>query len=355
MNESGARAAPKLANRIRESGRRSSLVLRAVLQSSAADPYFGELMIRNLRKLFTLITFSLLAELSLFGQTDSPIKNVFWQPNDLQPGSVTFFTVELNREAAKVSGQFLGKELLFFYSGKAGVWYSLAGVDVETTPGTYDLRIRVALPGGRVARSVKPVEIGTVEFRTGDVNVPENFVKPDEASQKKIAADQRLKVRAFAHFIPTAQWSGNFIKPVEAPLTDSFGMTHIFNEELTSEHRGTDFPIKEGSPVMTSNSGTVVLARELFYEGNCVVLDHGQHFFTIYMHLSKIQVREGQKVRKRQPLGLSGATGRVTGPHLHMGVRWEGSYVDPTKLLALTLPETNKIVRTARTPSVRRR
>jgi hypothetical protein len=83
-----------------------------------------------------LITFSLLAVLSLFGQTESPIKNVFWQPNDLQPGSVTFFTVELNREAAKVSGQFLGKELLFFYSGKAGVWYSLAGVDVETTPGT---------------------------------------------------------------------------------------------------------------------------------------------------------------------------------------------------------------------------
>jgi murein DD-endopeptidase MepM/ murein hydrolase activator NlpD len=187
------------------------------------------------------------------------------------------------------------------------------------------------------------------------VNVPENFVNPDEASQKKIAADQRLKERAFAHFIPTAQWSGDFIKPVEAPSTDSFGMTHIFNEELTSEHRGTDFPIKEGSPVLASNSGTVVLARELFYEGNCVVLNHGQHFFTIYMHLSKIQVREGQKVRKRQRLGLSGATGRVTGPHVHMGVRWEGSYVDPTKLFVLTLPETDKVVRAADTPSVRRR
>jgi murein DD-endopeptidase MepM/ murein hydrolase activator NlpD len=232
-------------------------------------------MIRNLRKLFTLITLCVLAQLSLFGQTESAIKNVFWQPNELQPGSVTFFTVELNRAATKVSGQFLGKDLLFFfYSGKARVWYSLAGVDVETTPGTYDLRIRAALPGGRVARTVKPVEIGTVTFRTGDVNVPENFVKPDQASEKKVAADQRLKERTFAHFIATAQWSGDFIKPVEAPSTDSFGMTRIFNEELTSEHRGTDFPIKQGSPVMTSNSGTVVLARELFYEGNCVVVDH---------------------------------------------------------------------------------
>ena len=118
-------------------------------------------------KLFTLITVCVLAQPSLFAQTESSIKNVFWQPNDLQPGSVTFVRVELNRKATKVFGQFLGKDLLFFYSGKAGVWYSLAGVDVETMPGAYDLRIRVTLPGGQVARSVKPVEIGTVTFPGG--------------------------------------------------------------------------------------------------------------------------------------------------------------------------------------------
>jgi murein DD-endopeptidase MepM/ murein hydrolase activator NlpD len=83
-----------------------------------------------------------------------------------------------------------------------------------------------------------------------------------------------------------------------------------------------------------------VLARELFYEGNCVIIDHGQHFFTEYMHLSRIDVKTGERVKKGQRLGLTGSTGRVTGPHLHMGVRWETSYLDPTKLLALTLPET---------------
>ncbi|HEV2729024.1 MAG TPA: M23 family metallopeptidase [Terriglobales bacterium] len=93
---------------------------------------------------------------------------------------------------------------------------------------------------------------------------------------------------------------------------------------------GTDFPMQQGSPVMASNSGTVVLARELFYEGNCVVLGHGQHFFPIYMHLSKIQVRQGQKVQKRERLGLSGGTGRVTGPHLHMGVRWGAMLTPPS-------------------------
>ena len=150
-----------------------------------------------------------------------------------------------------------------------------------------------------------------------------------------------LKKRAYAHLLSAEQWSGDFVKPVAAPSTPSFGMTRIFNEELSSRHRGTDFPIKEGAPVAASNAGTVVLARELFYEGNCVIVDHGQRFFTIYMHLSKIDVKVGDRVKKEQRLGATGATGRVTGPHLHMGVRWNGAYLDPTKLVALTLPETH--------------
>jgi murein DD-endopeptidase MepM/ murein hydrolase activator NlpD len=310
-------------------------------------------MIRRPRSFFIVVTLFVLASSSLFGQTESAIRNVFWQPDELQSGSVIFFTVELNRDATKVSGKFLDKDLLFFRSEKPRVWYSLAGVDVETTPGTYDLSMRAVMRGGRAARTLKKVEVGAATFKTSDIDVPENFVNPDEASKKRIAAEQAVKERAYAHFIATPQWSGDFIKPVVAAPTDSFGMTHVLNEELTSEHRGTDFPIREGSPVSASNSGTVVLARDLFYEGDCVVLDHGQHFFTIYMHLAKIQVREGDKVRKGQRLGLSGATGRVTGPHLHMGVRWEGAYVDPTKLLALTLPETNRVVRRAATPSAR--
>ncbi len=182
------------------------------------------------------------------------------------------------------------------------------------------------------------MDINAADFGVGEANVPENFVEPDEASKRKIAADRILKNRAFSHLITTPQWSGDFVTPVQAKATKSFGMTRMFNEELTSTHRGTDFPINEGSPVVVSNSGTVVLASELFYEGNCVIVDHGQRFFTIYMHLSKIGVNVGDKLRKGERLGLSGQTGRVTGPHLHLGVRWNGAYLDPMKLLALTLP-----------------
>ena len=292
---------------------------------------------------FLHIALLALASLPSVAQKESAVKNVFWQPNDLQSGSVVFFGVELNRDATQVTGKFLGKELIFFRSEKPRIWYSLAGVDIDTVPAGYDLTIVATVSGGRPARAVKKVDVSTATFGTGSADVPENYVNPDEASRKKIAADEIFKQRAFKHLLRTPQWSGDFIKPVDASSTPSFGMTRLLNEELTSRHRGTDFPIKEGAPVSASNSGTVVLARELFYEGNCVIIDHGQHFFTEYMHLSKIDVKAGDRVKKGQRLGLTGATGRVTGPHLHMGVRWETSYIDPTKLLALTLPETQAV------------
>jgi murein DD-endopeptidase MepM/ murein hydrolase activator NlpD len=286
----------------------------------------------------------------MFSQSPAQgIKNVFWQPNELQQGSVAFITVDLERIPRRVTGKWIGKDLAFFKSGNPKIWYALTGADLETQPGTYDLTITAVMVGGRVIHSLKKVDIGAANFRSGAVDVPENFVEPDAASKKQIAADEALKNRAFSHLIAAPQWSGDFVTPVNAKPTDSFGMTRVFNEELTSTHRGTDFPVNEGAPVVVSNSGTVVLAKELFYEGNCVIVDHGQRFFTIYMHLSKMEVKAGKKLAKGERLGLSGQTGRVTGPHLHMGVRWNGAYLDPTKLLGLTLPNLGSEKRRAAT------
>src|ERR1700680_2469475 len=201
------------------------------------------------------------------------IKNVFWQPNELQQGSVAFITVELDRVPRRVTGKWIGKDLAFFKSDNPKIWYALAGADLETQPGTYDLTLTAVMIGRRVSH--KRVDIGAPNFRSGAVDVPENFVEPDAASKKQIAADEVLKNRAFSHLIAAPQWSGDFVTPVKAKPTDSFGMTRLFNEELTSTHRGTDFPVPEAAPVVVSNSGTAVLAKELFYEGNCVIVDHG--------------------------------------------------------------------------------
>ena len=104
-------------------------------------------------------------------------------------------------------------------------------------------------------------------------------------------------------------------------------------------HQGLDFAVPKGTPVSATNAGTVLLASPLYFEGNCVVLDHGQGLLTLYLHLSEIKVKPGERVQGGQEIGLSGGTGRATGPHLHLAVRWEGVYLNPATLLSLKLPE----------------
>lgn len=282
------------------------------------------------------------------------VKNVFWQPNDLQQGSPAFITVELLRPARRVTATWIGKTVTFFHTKNPRVWYALAGADLETQPGSYDLDITATLTNGRVARSSKQVNVAAGTFGAGDINVPENYVQPNEQEQKEIASDQKLKDRAFGHDTPRPLWSGNFVAPVTAKPTPSFGESRLLNEERTSTHRGTDYPVPEGTPVVAANSGTVVLATSLYYEGNCVVVDHGLKLFTIYMHLKQLDVHEGDEVNKGQRLGLSGATGRVTGPHVHLGVRWSGANLDPVKFLALTLPAVREQPAARRTRSSHR-
>jgi murein DD-endopeptidase MepM/ murein hydrolase activator NlpD len=272
--------------------------------------------------------------------TNAGIKDISWHPNDLKQGSPAFFTVELEHAARQVSATWIGKTVMFFHTNDPKVWYALAGDDMETQPGSFDLHVTAVLLSGKVVRSVKKVDVGAADFQTGSVDVPENYVEPNDEEKKQIAADEALKTRAFAHLIATPQWSGNFVPAVNAKATPSFGESRILNEEKSSLHRGTDFPAPEGTPVLAANSGTVVLATSMFYEGNCVIVDHGQRLFTIYMHLKQIDVHSGDMVEKGNRLGLSGATGRVTGPHMHLGVRWDGAYLDPVELLAMTLPKT---------------
>ena len=203
------------------------------------------------------------------------------------------------------------------------------------------LTLTATLVGGRLAHSTQQVTIAEGDFKTGDINVPENYVNPSDTEQKQIAEDEALKKRAYAHSAPHPLWSGDFIKPVNAASTPTFGESRILNEEKTSLHTGTDFPVHEGTAVVLSNSGTVVLVRDLFYEGNTVIVDHGLGLFTVYLHMSRIDVHEGDKLEKGAKLGLSGASGRVTGPHVHFGVRWSGVWLDPVQLLGLTLPQTS--------------
>jgi murein DD-endopeptidase MepM/ murein hydrolase activator NlpD len=259
----------------------------------------------------------------------------------LTPAAVVAGSPELIRvdagAAAGVEGEWLGRKLEFFRGSNGHTWFALAGVDVEAAAGPSKLHITARRSDRQPLDLGRTVEIHPAHYRTGSLTVAPKFVEPDAASLEQIKSEVELKTRIFAASAPQPLWSSNFHAPVAAPPTDSFGTRRMFNGKLASIHKGMDFHAASGTPVHAANSGVVVLARPLYYEGNCVVIDHGLGLYTISMHLSRIDVLEGQHVETGELVGLSGASGRVTGPHLHWAVRWRDAYLDPAKLLQLDL------------------
>jgi murein DD-endopeptidase MepM/ murein hydrolase activator NlpD len=258
----------------------------------------------------------------------------------LTPASVEAGSPELIRfdapASARPEGEWLGRKLQFFRARDERAWYALAGVDVEAQPGPSTLK--VVMDGTKGTTLQKQVTILPAHYRTGSLTVSPKFVEPGPEALKQIEAESQLKAKVFAASAGEPLWTGSFRAPVAAAPTDSFGTRRMFNGKLASIHKGMDFRAPMGTVVRAGNSGVVVLARPLYYEGNCVVIDHGLGVFTLSMHFSRIDVKEGQRVAQGERLGLSGATGRVTGPHLHWAVRWQEAYLDPAKLLRLDLP-----------------
>jgi len=296
-------------------------------------------------------------------------------PAEVEAGSPMLIRVDMNgTHRGGVQGEWMGHTLQFFEASRpslssasrrgssgrnssrgdfaAGVaatasdkhssWYALAGVDVEAPVGPSTLHITVTDENGRGDEMERAVPIRATHYRTGALTVAPGFVEPDARAQQRIARERALKERTFSTSSPMPLWSGGFRAPVVAAPTDSFGTRRVFNGKLASIHKGMDFRARSGTPVRAANAGVVVLAQPLYFEGNCVVIDHGLGLFTLSMHLSRTDVEEGQHLKAGEQIGLSGATGRATGAHLHWAVRWQSAYLDPAKLMQLKLPETEQ-------------
>lgn len=289
----------------------------------------------GLRALRGILLFvGLLAVLLTAARAQSPA--VTLTPAVVVAGSPELIRVEV-RNATGIDGEWLGRKLEFFRGRDGHVWFALAGADVEAVVGPSTLKITLHLKSGGVRELSETIPIEAAQYKISELTVEPKFVSPGPEELKQIAEDKQLKDKIFAASATQPLWSANFLAPVVAEPTDSFGPRRTFNGKLASIHKGMDFHAPSGTPVKAGNSGVVVLARPLYYEGGCVVIDHGLGLYTISMHLSRIEVKEGQNVATGDLVGLSGATGRVTGPHLHWAVRWQGAYLDPAKLLQLDL------------------
>jgi hypothetical protein len=290
------------------------------------------------RELNRLVWPTLLLCLCAMAQCHAEARNsaVTLTPPQVEAGSPELIRVDAPA-TARLEGDWLGRKLQFFRGREGNAWFALAGVDVEAPPGPSSLHITEQSSSGATNDLSIKVEIGPGHYHTGSLTVPPKFVEPGPDALKEIEAESKLKAKVFAASAQEPLWTGSFRAPVTAAATDSFGTRRMLNGKLATIHKGMDFRAATGTPVRAGNSGVVVLARPLYYEGNCVIVDHGLGLFTLSMHFSRIDVKEGQRVAAGDRLGLSGATGRVTGPHLHWAVRWQGAYLDPARLLTLDL------------------
>jgi len=260
------------------------------------------------------------------------------EPEVIVNGSPCLFRVESRTPLRSLSGKWQERSVFFNFDEKNGSWYGFAGVGIDATVGGSQLALEATTESGDRFSYIHPVMIERARYPTVALSVPSRFTEPDAETLARIKEEQALKKDVFARVSPSRLWSGKFASPVESVRTSGFGVRRTFNRKLQSVHQGLDMRAETGTPVGAMNSGVVIVARQMFYEGGFVVIDHGQGLLTLYMHLSEIKAREGDHVGKHQIIALSGGTGRATAPHLHVGVRWQGVYIDPAALLSMPLP-----------------
>ena len=260
----------------------------------------------------------------------------------MQPGEPVLLTIKSDIALTSVKVTAFEMETAGFERDPADprVWNALIGIDLDTAPGTYSVRVVAESAQGPVEGRVK-LSVLPKKFPTRRLSVNEAFVNPPESARARIEAESKETAAIFAAAGNARLWS-TVIRPVRHAANSAFGTRSVFNGQPRSAHSGADFLSPAGTPVKAAGAGRVVLAKNLYYSGNTVIIDHGLGVFSLFAHLSRIDVAAGETVAGTDVVGLVGATGRVTGAHLHWTVRVAGARVDPLALLALQAYFKNK-------------
>jgi murein DD-endopeptidase MepM/ murein hydrolase activator NlpD len=288
-------------------------------------------------KLVVLVLLLSVVQVS-WAQTATPL-TLTLEPERIINGAPCVFRVTSRVPLSALRATWQEKQIFFDFDRRTRAWVALAGVGVSVPTDNYPLVLQAAQTDGSLLTLTYEVPVQAVVYPSTELEVERQYTNPNKAAQARIKAESAIKQKYFKQLTPQRLWQGSFAAPLDSIVTEIFGIQRTFNGERQSIHQGLDYRAGTGTPVMAMNSGTVLLARNFFYEGSLVVIDHGYGLLTLYFHLSSLRVREGYAVKRGELIGLSGATGRVTAPHLHVGVRWQGAYLDPQKLLQLALPQ----------------
>ncbi|MBT8106713.1 MAG: peptidoglycan DD-metalloendopeptidase family protein [Gammaproteobacteria bacterium] len=239
-----------------------------------------------------------------------------------RPGGVAIVDVGPASDAAPAIS-YAGKPVLLLQNGER--WQAVVGVPLDAQPG----QLSIDVDGFPLAFAIN--EHGYAEQRLTVKN--QSHVTPDQAQLDRIGRERKIIDAALNNFRDIAVDGLTLAAPVEGRRSSSFGLRRFFNDQPRSPHKGMDIAAGTGTPILAPRAGLVTATGDYFFNGNTVILDHGQGYITMYCHLSETLVDEGQQVEAGESIGSVGATGRVTGPHLHFGTYLNGTAVDPAILL----------------------
>lgn len=267
-------------------------------------------------------------------------------PAEVVPGAIVRLTLVAPAKSGdsivSIRGQ-MGGEQLHFLTPDAGLWRAIGGIPVDATD-SVAARVIIERSSGATDTSAVWAKLPRPRTRPGArrgrprrLSVDSRFTRPlDAATQERIDREnaRARELGRQSHSTPP-QWTTSFLRPRTSTVTSRFGSGRSFNGVMTSRHLGVDFRGGVGAPVRAANRGVVALVDNFFLAGNVVYIDHGGGVVTGYFHLSRTQVSEGDTVERGQQIGLVGASGRVTGPHLHWTARYGALTVNPLDLVAI--------------------
>jgi hypothetical protein len=273
---------------------------------------------------------------ALAGQAGAPSPlQVFHRARALAPGEAVIVEVRSRDIIDDVSADWMGGRITFFAVGE-NTWQGVAAIDLAARPGSYNMIIRArAMDGTRLTRTY-PLRIVQRTFPVRTLSVDRKYAEPSPEALEQIERDLKTVDSIFSRRPSPRMWTEAFAAPVPGVPTSSFGRRSIVNGEPRAPHSGMDFQAATATPVTAPNRGTVVLVADQYFAGRVVIIDHGASVYSYLAHLSEIDVTNGEVVERGQRVALSGATGRVTGPHLHWTLRIGAARVDPLSLVYVT-------------------
>ncbi len=268
-------------------------------------------------------------------QTENHARISFIKRAGLSPGEAVIVEVETREEASTVSGNILGKSIVFWRED-TNRFRGLIGLDRDVTPGIHPMKLSIVTGDDSSSLITRELEVEKRNFEITRLSVKAKAGGLTKDDLERIRREKALVDSTLSQVYPDRLWHTDFGPPLDLlTVTGDFGSQRIINGRKRNPHGGLDLRAKAGAPVKASNDGIVALCGDHFYTGNCVYLDHGLGVFSMYFHLSEILVENGEHVKKGQVIGRVGSTGRSTGPHLHWAFTINRARIDPVSMLTL--------------------